>query len=53
MPVGATIDTSALTLTFADEFNSLSSSPDGSTGTWKTSYAWGNRTLGSNGEQQY
>ncbi|WP_137126139.1 family 16 glycosylhydrolase [Roseomonas sp. HF4] len=53
MPVGATIDTSALTLTFADEFDTLSSSPDGSTGVWKTTYAWGNRTLGSNGEQQY
>lgn len=53
MPIGATIDTSAFTLTFADEFDTLSSSPDGSTGLWKTSYAWGNRTLGSNGEQQY
>ncbi|WP_269769479.1 family 16 glycosylhydrolase [Neoroseomonas rubea] len=53
MPIGATIDTSAFTLTFADEFNTLSSSADGSTGLWKTSYAWGNRTLGSNGEQQY
>ncbi len=53
MPIGSTINTSALKLTFLDDFNSFSASPDGSTGLWRTTYDWGNRTLGSNGEQQY
>ncbi len=53
MTIGQTIDTSLLNLTFTDEFNSFSASPDGSTGLWKTTYANGNRTLGSNGELQF
>ena len=53
MPNGGTIDTSALKLTFQDEFNTFSASPDGSTGRWQSTYDWGNRTLGSNGEEQF
>ena len=53
MPIGSIMNTSTLTLTFDDEFNSFVSSPDGSTGLWQTSMANGNRTLGSNGEQEY
>jgi len=48
-----TIDTSQLKLTFQDEFNFFSASPDGSSGLWQTSLDYGNRTLGSNGELQY
>lgn len=53
MPIGSIMNTSTLTLTFDDEFNSFVSSPDGSTGLWQTSMGNGNRTLGSNGEQEY
>jgi beta-glucanase (GH16 family) len=53
MPLGAIMNTSTLTPTFDGEFNSFVSSPDGSTGLWKTSLANGNRTLGSNGEEEY
>ena len=53
MPIGTAIDTSKLKLTFQDEFTTLSASSDGSTGLWQTSLDYGNRTLGSNGEQQY
>jgi beta-glucanase (GH16 family) len=40
-----------LTLTFDDEFNSLSASPNGAATTWMTSYYNGQRTLGQ--EEQY
>ena len=39
-------------LTFDDEFNSFTSSPDGSSG-WKTTYYFGGRTLADNGELEY
>jgi beta-glucanase (GH16 family) len=53
MSLGAIMNPSTLTPTFDGEFNSFISSPDGSTGLWKTTMANGNRTLGSNGEQEY
>jgi beta-glucanase (GH16 family) len=53
MSLGAIMNTSTLTPTFDGEFNSFVSSPDGSTGLWKTTMANGNRTLGSNGEEEY
>ncbi|MFT8246752.1 carbohydrate-binding domain-containing protein [Roseomonas sp. BN140053] len=40
-------------LTFDDEFNTFRSSPDGSSGTWKTQFYYGGRYNSSNGEQQY
>ena len=45
-----------LKLTFDDEFNNLSSSPDGSSGTWATTYPFGGaaaRTLPANHEAEY
>lgn len=51
----ATINKSALTLTFDDEFNSLVASPDGSVG-WMTAYPFGGRqvrTLTNNKELEY
>ena len=53
MSLGAIMNTSTLTNTFDGEFNSFSSSPDGSTGLWQTSLMNGGRTLGGNGEQEY
>jgi beta-glucanase (GH16 family) len=53
MPIGSTINTSSLTQTFGDEFNSFSASPNGANGLWQTSMANGVRTLGGNGEQEY
>jgi beta-glucanase (GH16 family) len=53
MPIGSIINTATLTPTFDDEFNSFSSSPTGSSAVWSTSMDYGNRTLGSNGEQEY
>ncbi len=53
MAVGDTINTSTLTLTFDDEFNTFTSSADGSTGLWRTSLMNGSRTLGNNGEKEY
>ncbi|MDB5393136.1 MAG: uncharacterized protein JWM91_642 [Rhodospirillales bacterium] len=53
MTIGDVINTSTLKLTFDDEFNSFSASPDGSTGLWRTTAGNGNRTLGSNGEQEF
>jgi len=48
--------TSGLHLTFDDEFNSFSSSPDGSSGTWTTTYPFGGetaRTLPANHEAEF
>jgi beta-glucanase (GH16 family) len=53
MAIGSTLNTSGMTLTFDDEFNSFSASPDGSTGLWRTSLSNGNRTLYQNGDQEY
>jgi beta-glucanase (GH16 family) len=46
------IDLSHFQLTFADEFNTFDSSPDGSHG-WRSTLDWGNRTLPSNHEAEY
>jgi beta-glucanase (GH16 family)/uncharacterized protein (DUF2141 family) len=40
-------------MTFDDEFNTFSGSPTGAGATWKTTYAFNNRTLTSNNEQEY
>src|SRR5690242_3568002 len=40
-------------LTFDDEFNSFSSSPDGSTGKYQTTFYFGGRSLPSNGEHEF
>jgi beta-glucanase (GH16 family) len=53
MTLGNIINTSNLTSTFDDEFNSFSASPTGATGLWQTTIGNNNRTLGSNGEQEY
>jgi beta-glucanase (GH16 family) len=53
MTLGNTINTSTLTSTFDDEFNSFSASPTGTTGLWQTTIGNNNRTLGGNGEQEY
>jgi beta-glucanase (GH16 family) len=42
------IDLSGYHLTFDDEFNSFSASPNGSGTTWETKYWWGGRSLGTN-----
>jgi len=50
------IDPASLKMTFDDEFDSLSSSPDGSSGTWTTVYPFGGeaaRTLPANHEAEY
>jgi len=50
----STIDLSQDHLVFDDEFTSLSlNTAANPTGTWNTTYAWGGRTLTSNGEQEY
>jgi beta-glucanase (GH16 family) len=46
-----TVDLSSFHLTFDDEFNSFSASPNGSGTTWETKYWWGGRTL--NGVDYY
>lgn len=48
----STFDSSTFHLSFDDEFNSFTSSPNGSTG-WQTTYYFGGRSLPSNGEQEY
>lgn len=53
MAIGNTLNTATMSLTFDDEFNTFSASPDGSTGLWRTTLANGDRTLGSNGEREY
>jgi beta-glucanase (GH16 family) len=53
MAIGSTLNTATMSLTFDDEFNTFSASPNGSTGLWRTTLANGDRTLGSNGEQEY
>ncbi len=53
MAFGDIINTSTLTQTFDDEFNSFASSADGSTGLWRTTLMNDDRTLGSNGEEEY
>ena len=53
MTLGAIVDTSTLTSTFDDEFNTFSASSDGSSGLWQTSLGGNNRTLSGNGEQEY
>lgn len=45
---GAMVDIAGYTLTFDDEFNSFSASPNGSGTTWETKYWWGGRSLGTN-----
>jgi beta-glucanase (GH16 family) len=52
-PVGRHLDLSKMKLTFSDDFkNGLDASPDGKR-RWKTTYAWGNRTLATNHEAQF
>ncbi|MGE5538662.1 MAG: family 16 glycosylhydrolase [Gemmatimonas sp.] len=41
------VDLSGFHLTFDDEFNSFSASPDGNGTKWETKYWWGGRSLGS------
>jgi beta-glucanase (GH16 family) len=53
MTLGNIMNTATLTSTFDDEINSFSSSPTGATGTWQTTVGNNNRTLGSNGEEEY
>jgi beta-glucanase (GH16 family) len=53
MPIGSIMNTSTLSPTFDGEFNNFISSPDGSTGLWQTTLGYGNRTLGTNGEEEY
>jgi len=56
MSTAGQIDPASLKLTFDDEFNNLSSSPDGSSGTWTTVYPFGGetaRTLPANHEAEY
>ena len=50
---GTALNLSGYKLTFDDEFNSFSASPDGSTGTFQTTFYFGGRSLPSNGEQEY
>ena len=51
--MAGTLDLSGFKLTYDDEFNSFSSSPDGSTGQYKTSFYFGGRSLPSNGEHEF
>jgi beta-glucanase (GH16 family) len=47
------LDLARVKLTFLEEFkNGLDASPDG-TRRWKTTYAWGNRTLAANREAEF
>lgn len=51
-----TFDTSGFKLTFDDEFNSFSASPNGQNATWRTTYAYTGlaaRTLYTNHEAEY
>lgn len=48
----ATLDLSRYTLRFSEEFDTLTLF-DGTSGTWKTTGYWGQRTQGSNGERQF
>jgi beta-glucanase (GH16 family) len=45
-------DLSSFHLSFDDEFNTFTSTPDGSAG-WQTTFYFGGRSLPSNGEQEY
>jgi Ca2+-binding RTX toxin-like protein len=48
-----TLDYSRYTLEFSDEFDNFSMwSESNPTGTWRTTYTWGQRTLAGNGEEQ-
>ncbi|WP_081928722.1 family 16 glycosylhydrolase [Microvirga sp. BSC39] len=47
------IDTSGFKLLFSEEFNTSLSLFNGTSGTWKTTYFWGDRTLSGNNEQQF
>jgi beta-glucanase (GH16 family) len=49
---GMAMDLSKYRLTYDDEFNGFTSSPDGSRG-YKTTFYFGGRSLPSNGEQEY
>src|SRR5690242_587148 len=49
---GGTLNLNGYHLAFDDEFNSFSSSPQGSATQWATT-AFGLRTLSANGEQEY
>jgi beta-glucanase (GH16 family) len=50
----ASLDTSAYRLVFDDEFNSLNlRTADNPNGIWDTTYAWGDRTLSGNNEQEF
>lgn len=51
-PQAPALDLSKFELTFQDDFDRFTSSPDGNRG-WRTTLAWGNRTLASNHELQY
>jgi hypothetical protein len=53
MAIGEIINTTTLAPTFDSDFKNFISSPDGSTGLWRTSLINGARTLGGNGEQEY
>ncbi|HTI85965.1 MAG TPA: family 16 glycosylhydrolase [Alphaproteobacteria bacterium] len=46
------LDLSGFRLTYDDEFNAFTSSPNGSSG-YKTTFYFGGRSLPSNGEQEY
>jgi beta-glucanase (GH16 family) len=46
------LDLTGYRLTYDDEFNAFTSSPNGSTG-YKTTFYFGGRSLPSNGEQEY
>jgi beta-glucanase (GH16 family) len=50
--MAATLDLSQFHLSYDDEFNSFTSSPDGSSG-YKTTFYFGGRSLPSNGEQEF
>jgi beta-glucanase (GH16 family) len=51
--MAGTLNLSGYKLTYDDEFNTFSSSPDGSTGHYKTSFYFGGRSLPSNGEHEF
>jgi beta-glucanase (GH16 family) len=51
--MASTLDLTGYKLTLSEEFNRFAGSADGSTGTWKTTYSGGVRTLSNNGEHEF
>ncbi len=51
--MAGTLNLSGYKLTYDDEFNTFSSSPDGSSGDFKTTFYFGGRSLPSNGEHEF